>query len=957
MNADELLRRADAVAVLERAADPAAVRIATQRLLEAGADIEPHLAGWLCLIDASPAGVDTVIARPALARDIPRDDGVYQRQLFESTLDEDLARLPSMAARIDHLRQVRVEETLRIAWQDVVAQSDITVVTRRISDLADILMQRLLAEVHAKLSQKYGRPWHGSEPSAIAVIAMGKLGGAELNYSSDIDLIFLYDNDGDTDGGENRRSISNREFFHRLTERVTREANAVTERGRLYRVDLRLRPEGAVGSLARTLASSIKYYQQMGETWERQAHLKARVIAGDRRLGESFVQAVKDWAYGRGLSYEEISAIKRLKQRMESITETRGEEHTEVKQGYGGIRDVEYVIQFLQLLHGSRVPEVRHHNSLTALRLLEGTKAILPEERDILDDAYRFLRVVEHRIMLVRHAQSHRMPDDPKELTALARRCRFETSDEFMSAYRERADAVRGIFNRLFRKIFTERSVAQANETNLLLSETTDLAALARVYEEHGLRDINRATFLIEELTKEQSKWLAGSPRTRQFLASVFPALLDALARTPDPDAALRRFERITSRVGARATLYQAIDADPRLLKMLIDLAGHSRFLCRILERAPGTLDQLVDALATEDDQDGLASFEDIPTDMIPSAVDPARILSDYRNLEMLRIGLRDVRGKQDIVETGEDLTRLAQVIVRLAYERARNPDTELVILALGKLGTGELTYGSDLDLVYFARDVRAKEKDTRVARRFTKLLDTPNEYGLLYDIDLRLRPGGKGGPLVTTPAEFENYFRLGMGQTWERMAYSRARAVAGSPTLSEEVEERIARAIFEPGFTPEHAREMEEMRAKIAAKGGPTSIKRAQAGGLVDIEFVTQMYALSLGKDEPRFRDGHVAHRLTLLQELGAIDPQRVADLQFSYRFLLTMESKLRLGQDLSAEKLPEDPDARRALARRLGYRAGPLMTAEASFDEEYQYHRDIAARAFREAIAEFTS
>ena len=937
------------------AADPDAVAVALQRLREAGGDPDPHLEGWVRLLDVSPGSVEQLVQRPALVHEIPLSRGAYERDRFERHLNEALAGEPDLDARLRHLRAVRVEETLRIAWQDVVEGADLTVVTRRISALAEIVLECVVRGVRAELARKYGRAWHDGEPVDVAIIAMGKLGGAELNYSSDIDLIFLYGKDGETDGGPGGRRISNREYFHRLTERVTREANAVTPRGRLYRVDLRLRPEGAVGSLARSLASSLAYYRRMGETWERQASLKARVIAGDRTIGEEFVTTVRDWAYGRGLDFEEIAALKRIKRRIEEVTATRGEERSEVKLGYGGIRDVEYVIQFLQLLHGSRMPEVRHHNSLTALRLLEKAGAILPAERDALDDAYRFLRLVEHRLQLVQGAQVHRIPTDEAELATLARRCGYEDRAAFSAARLERAEAVRLLFNRLFRQLFSERDAQQVAETDLVLGDTGDPVQLAEVLRAHGVTDTNRGVWAVEELCRETSRWLAGSPRTRNFFADLFPRLLDAIAQTPDPDGALARLEAITSRVGARATLYEAMNKDERLLRLLVHLAGSSRFLCNILERAPGSLDQLVDALATETGR-GLASFEDIPTATVPTAPEPARILADYKNLEMLRIGLRDVRGEVSVRALGEDLTRLAEVIVRLAYERARSEartaGADLVVVALGKFGAGELLYGSDLDLVYFTRDGPRVAAAGSVARRLNTLLATPTAHGRLYEVDARLRPGGASGPLVTTPSGFSDYFARGLGQTWERMAYTRARPVAGPPTLCEEIAAVIEETIYAPGFTAEDAEAMARMREKLAKAGGPDSIKRARSGGVVDVEFVAQMHALARGKDEPTCREGNVPRLLTTLKECGALNARTAADLFASYTFLLSLANKIRIVADLPEDRLPEEPAELRALARRLGYVDSGDLKAEDSLREEYAYHRDVAARIFQGAV-----
>lgn len=940
---------------LQRAADPQGVVVGLQRLLEAGADPLPHIGGVLRLIDASPITVETLTARPALLEEVAGEQGHYERSIFERDLDAALEARPDLPAKMDHLRAVRVEETLRIAWQDVVEGVDLTVVTRRISDLAEILLERVLRAVQAGLVAQYGRPWHDGEPVDAAVVAMGKLGGGELNYSSDIDLIFLYGKDGETDGGPSGHAITNREFFHRLTERVTREVGAGTAAGRLYRVDLRLRPEGTVGSLARSLASSVAYYMRMGETWERQAFIKARCVAGDRRIGEEFVDSVRAWAYGRGLDFAEISALKRIKQRIEDVTITRGEERSEVKTGYGGIRDVEYVIQFLQLLHGVRNPQLRHHNSLTSLRLLENAGAILPHERDILDDAYRFLRKVEHRLQLVRHGQVHRIPDDAREALALARRCGFPDEASFRATYRAKAEAVRDLFNRLFRHLFRERDEEQVRETNLVLAPGGDPRGLAEALGKHGVRDAAAGVYLVEQLGRENSTLLAGSPRTRKFLADLFPRLLDAIAATPDADAALRHFEAITAGVGARATLYEGLSSDDRLLRLLVDIAGNSLFLTNILVRAPGVLDQLVDSLATSPDR-GIASFEDIPTATVPSAPDPARLLSDYKDLEMLRIGLRDVRGEQSVRETGEDLSRLAEIIVRLACERARQElrtaGADLVVMALGKFGGRELLYGSDLDLVFFCRSERERVGASAMARRIAGLLGQPGAHGKLYEVDLRLRPGGSGGELVATPSGFRDYFERGIGQVWERMAYTRARAVAGPPTLCEEVAASIAETVYTPGFGAADARAMAEMRSKLARHAGPESIKRSRSGGVVDVEFVALMRALRHGREDPRYREGNVPRMIQLLYEQAAMEPQYAIDLRTAYRFLLSLESKIRIVADLPEDRLPEEQIALRALARRLGYVDTTGGRAEDGLREEYAYHRGVAQRGFDEEI-----
>ncbi|MEE8105102.1 MAG: bifunctional [glutamate--ammonia ligase]-adenylyl-L-tyrosine phosphorylase/[glutamate--ammonia-ligase] adenylyltransferase [Planctomycetota bacterium] len=942
---------------LESAADPAAVAVGLQRLVEAKTDPGANINGWMRLIDHTPAAVETLLNRPHLVSELPHDRGRYERAGFERELDEALRSLPDLKTRLDHLRTIRVEETLRIAWLDVVEGADLTVVTRRISDLAETLTERVLREVQRELSAKYGRPWHRGEPVGLAVIAMGKLGGAELNYSSDIDLIFVYGKDGETDGGTNAQPITNREFFHRLCERMSREFNAVSAHGKLYRCDLRLRPEGSLGSLARTLAASVAYYRKSGETWERQAFLKARPIAGDRTIGDEFVARVREWAYGRGLSFEEISALKHVKRRIEKATRSRGQERGEVKTGYGGIRDVEYVVQFLQLMHGSRRSEVRHHNSLIALRLLEQFGAIRAEERNALDDAYRFLRTVEHRLQLVQGAQTHRIPNDAAESRALARRMGFAEAAEFHVAYNQKAEQVRTILDRIFRKSFLDRDAEQVSETDLMLDPQSNSVALGEVLARHGIKDIAAGFWHLYELSQEPSRWLQGSARTPSLLADLFPRLIDELKRTPDPDAALKRLERITAKVGARGTLYQALLADERLLHLLVTLAGNSRFLTNILARSPGVLDQLVDAWATDPGR-GLSSFEDIPTATVPEAATPARILADYRNLELLRIGLRDLTGARDLRGVGADLTRLAEILLQLALARARreagSSGADLCVCALGKLGGREMLYGSDVDLVFFCRSEADRTGASAVARRLRSLIGTPGPHGKLYDVDLRLRPGGLAGPLITTPSGFRDYFARGLGQCWERMAWTRARAVAGPPSLCEKIEACIAEATYQPGFGADDARSMLEMREKLAVHAEPGSLKRARSGGVVDLEFVAQLHALRHGHENAEFREGNVHTLLRRLQAADRIPAQHAADMEAAYTFLVSLESRIRIVADLREDRLPDQKDELRQLASRLGYVDTGAQPAEETLREEYAYHRDVAARSFLRAISE---
>jgi glutamate-ammonia-ligase adenylyltransferase len=310
--------------------------------------------------------------------------------------------------------------------------------------------------------------------------------------------------------------------------------------------------------------------------------------------------------------------------------------------------------------------------------------------------------------------------------------------------------------------------------------------------------------------------------------------------------------------------------------------------------------------------------------------------------------------------ETGEDLSRLAEIVLRLACERARQElgtaGSPLVVLALGKLGGRELLYGSDLDLVFLCADEASRTKASGMARRVTSLLGSPGAHGKLYEVDLRLRPGGVSGELVATPGGFRDYFERGLGQVWERMAWTRARPVAGPPALCEEIAAKVAEVVHAPGFSPADAAAMKEMREKLARAAAPDSIKRSRWGGVVDVEFVAQMHSLARGGGDGRFREGNVPRLLQLLEEAGGIETQPALDLRTAYGFLLSLESRIRIVADLPEDRLPEDPHPLRTLARRLGYVDTAVARAEDGLREEYAYHREVAAHAFARAVAAFS-
>jgi glutamate-ammonia-ligase adenylyltransferase len=646
-------------------------------------------------------------------------------------------------------RLFRQRHVLRIGASDIIRERTLEEVTRDLSRVADAALEVALATARRSLARRFGNPQTpDGQPARCAVLAFGKLGGEELNYSSDIDLMFVYDEDGQTRGPRGS-GIANEEFFGRVVGEVVRLLSAHTDRGLAFRVDLRLRPEGQRGPLARSLASTLSYYDTLGRTWERQALIKLRAVAGDRELGQRFSEEIEPFVYRKYLTFAEINEIKATKRRIEQRAGAAGITAAEVKSGRGGIRDIEFTIQFLQLLNGGDLPAVRGRNTLVALHALEAAGCLTDQEYRVLDDAYRFLRKTEHRLQLLFDLQTHKLPDDDEAVRTLAlrmgyaprvapadrrgpRRARSPLDDappqsprerdpadalaEFRRDYREKTEPTRRILDHLLHATFAEEAHDAVPESDLLLDPNPDADAVRAALGRFPFKDVAGAYQNLSQLARETVPFLS-TPRCRHFLASIAPGLLRALADTPDPDMALVNLEKVTDSLGAKTVLWELFSIQPPMLKLYVDLCAWSQFLSEILINNPGMIDELLDSLVlnqprtAEELQAELAQLCRGATDLEP-------ILHSFRDKELLRIGVRDILGKFSVAETTAALTDLAEtVLLQVAGPQASPLDARCglpmladgpraglparyAVLGLGKLGGRELTYHSDLDLL-----------------------------------------------------------------------------------------------------------------------------------------------------------------------------------------------------------------------------------------------------------------
>ena len=726
------------------------------------AEVQPHLNRWLPRTadpDMALNNLERLFAQPAARDHLPgllenkarALEGAIQlvsvSQFFADTLafypealetlrtppkrnpgtDDLVAQLSAMveaatndAGALRAFRKFRQLQMLRIGMNDILRERPLEEVTRELSRLADATLKVALQTALTTKAKKYGTPTTtAGETARITALAFGKLGGDELNYSSDIDLMFVYEGDGDTTGSR-LAAVPNSEYFARTVTEVVRLLSSHTDRGFAYRVDLRLRPEGAHGPLAQTLANTLSYYDLRGRTWERQALIKLRPVAGDRALGKEVIAALEPFVYRKYFSFSEINEVKALKRQMEQRTAAAGVGDSDVKTGRGGIRDIEFAVQFLQLLNGGDLHAVRQRNTLLALEALEIAGCLTAQETYILADAYRFLRKTEHRLQVLFDWQTHRLPTDPEGLRKLALRMGYRdrrpkedggkgTEDDgnsafplppsalgpqrrspldeapepadgmrtliheplelFLQDYHDKTKVDRAILDHLLHQTFTDTGDRAEPESDLVLDPAPDPAHIREILGRYGFRDIPAAYENLNQLAQESVRLLSHR-RCRHFLASIAPQLLKAVAETADPDDALNNFERVTATLGAKAVLYELFSFNPPSLRLYVDLCANSPYLSAILMKNAGMEDELLDSLVLDQPR----SAEELKAELVEllrGASDPEPILRSFQDNEFLRIGVRDLLGKASIRATTAALSDVADTILNAVFDLA----------------------------------------------------------------------------------------------------------------------------------------------------------------------------------------------------------------------------------------------------------------------------------------------
>jgi len=891
--------------------------------------------------------------------DQPRDEEAMERELRSLIPDE--ADYPTLQR----------QEILRIGSRDLCGLATLQEVTAELADLAAATLQRAYEVCSQQLQAEYGVPMVDDGdgnlvPATFTILGMGKLGGRELNFSSDIDLIYFYSSEkGETSGVTNARGeagnrIPIHNYYVKLGEMLTKAIGQATEDGFVFRVDLRLRPEGNSGEMVLPLESGILYYESWGQSWERAALIKARPVAGDIALGEAMLKELEPFIFRRHLDYAMLEDIKSMKQKIDHNLARLREGETNLKLGRGGIREIEFFIQALQLINAGKKSTLRSKRSLEALNQLHGEGLVRDDELKILREAYIFLRTIEHRIQVYQEQQTHNLPARPEQLKALARRSGFADTPQFLAELERHRSAVSAIFRQLFYSSDEEIQNEVRDDVASLFDPTADPEKIKELLTERGF---SNPTAAYDSLMVLRS----GVPhshltqRARRHMERIAPLLLQEVIDSPEPDMALTNLERFFAALRARGTYFALLAENHQTMKLLVSLFGTSQFLTRIFIKHPEILDTLVSGSYAVPFKDLDAMQRDL-TALLVEATDYEReleVIRRYRNEEFLRIALNDIYGHTPQGQKTYQLACLADCCLLAAVEIARHEliprfglpfaagadgatePAEFCILGMGKLGGMELNYHSDLDLIFVyegegeTQPVDGTDPErfrpqgnaqyfSRLAQRIISVLTLVTQDGAVYQIDTRLRPSGNQGPLVTSLAAFSDYHETS-AQLWERQALIKTRVInTGSrlaTTLAQVIEQRTYEVALPENTASEIVRLRERMEKEIAREGRDHFNIKTGRGGMVDVEFIAQYLQLLHGAGRPALHQPNTLLALQKLQQEGMLDENDCRVLVSGYKFLRRLENMLRLIHDQSISELSNDPDYLNKLARRLGY------------------------------------
>jgi glutamate-ammonia-ligase adenylyltransferase len=876
---------------------------------------------------ASDFALATLASQPALIERLHADDGAgpMPPPVLEADNRADWLRL---------LRRHRQAESTRLVWRDVIAGDPVEAILAGSTTLAETCLQVALAALEAEFAQRFGvvRDANG-EPQRLVVFGLGKLGGGELNFSSDIDLVYAYEHEGESDGA---RPLAASDYFARLGQQLAKLLDEITADGFCHRVDLRLRPFGNAGRVALSFAAMDQYFQREGRDWERYAWQKARPVAGDLAAGERFLASLRPFVYRRYLDYGALDGLRTMKAAIATEV-ARKELADDIKRGPGGIREIEFLVQALQLIRGGREPALRERRLLPALQALVQANHVDADAGAALANAYRCLRVLENRIQMLGDAQTHALPADPVQRTRIARGLGHADS----AALEAEAQVVRTRVASEFAALLAPRKAASGDSDLSVywrsLPGDGDAGSLAAAGFDAS-EDLHRS--LCDFARTPGVRELSDATRAR--LDRVLPTLLQAASGSSQPDAALRRLLPLLHTLLKRASYLALLDEQPAALQRLVDALARSALLGERLAAHPLLLDELLDRRVAGGlpDRAGMAA-ECAAALREGDAEASLHALNEVRQALSFRVALALLDARCDAQSCAQRLAWLADAVVacvlRIALDEMRVAHGGIAggrfaVLGYGSLGGEELGFGSDLDLVFLydapgdaqsdgARAMDAPRWFARLGQKIVALLGAGTGAGRLFEADVRLRPDGAKGLLVSSLASFSEYQRE-RAWTWEHQALVRARAVAGDAGLIDAFDALRAQVLARPRAAAALADDVSSMRRRMRAEldrsdAAVFDLKQGE-GGLVDLEFLLQFLLLRDAADHPALRDPRATPALLdAVLASGSVTPDTHASLLAAHASLL--DAGMRCTLDRRPRRVPPDPaiEAARAAIR----------------------------------------
>jgi len=896
---------------------------AFKRVLEAQSDeiitfLETHLnqaKQLLKLCVSCPYLANLVVRKPHLLSWLFLEHAISKNR----TKADFLAELKPVVHQSDFpqkLREFKAKEYLRIWIRDV----------NQLCSLEDSLAElSALAEACIQACYEYALKSLAQTPSAhFFVLGLGKLGAKELNFYSDVDLIYLYEATSPLSPQEHR-------FFIKLAENITKLLQDPAYGEIVFKVDLNLRPGGKESEIVQSTRAVEIFYENFGRALERLALLRARPVAGEIKTGEVFLKSLEPFIYRRYLDYSGVEEIRALKKALDF--QSRRQRGINVKLGQGGIRELEFFINTLQLIYGGKIPALRQHRTPAVIQALKAARIIKSEDAEGLNRAFRYLRRLEHLCQMAAYRQTYTLPSEHTTLFKIVRLMGYVHKDEktALEAFYLHLQKTRSFVHRLFKELLYSPEEEDKDKTEALLLKSlfTDL-----LLEEEAISYLKHLGFKRPQLAYEVISNLKGvfkarhaSSQARELLISLLPKLLLEIAQTLDPDLGLVHLEEFITRIGPRGGFYALLKENPHLRRLILQIFGASKFLSTLLIKHYQLLDSLIAAyqalpIKTEKElEETLSMAVQNKTDL----EDKMEALRLFKNEELLRIGFHDLAGKLNPLRVSHQLSLVAELCIKQALIWAKEEvnkggsslNLPFAILALGKLGSRELAYHSDLDLIFiydYPPDTDLSSQQTahvyfvKVAQRLISILTLPHAGGPGYEVDTRLRPSGRFGPLVVSLAAFKHYHQT-QAQPWEHQTLLKVKPVTGDEELLKKLEIFRQSLLFEGEKGISWRQEIKAMRNRIwQERAKETNDKfnlKLGQGGLIEIEFLTQYLQLTYGKDYPSLRQRHTLKVLKAIKKEALLKRKEADALIEGYNFYKALEHRLNLLYDRSSDSL----------------------------------------------------